>query len=120
MNCVTVPLTEGKELIICFRCDHTFKTLLDKLVASGEYVDYSQAISVAVTNLAVLREELGPNSTIVVSEGEHRRPDVRSTPRDRARAGEVDRQVHGGRRHVSRSEGAAAAARVEVPALFRL
>lgn len=45
-------------MIVCFECGLRTKILLDSLLDSGQYRDYSEIISLAVDNLNVLENEL--------------------------------------------------------------
>lgn len=53
-------------MVICFVCKSDTKALLDKLVASGQYLDHSDAITAAVANLAVLHSEMDHATSIVI------------------------------------------------------
>ncbi len=44
-------------MIVCFKCSSRTKTLLDSLLDSGQYRDYSEVISLALDNLSVLQNE---------------------------------------------------------------
>jgi hypothetical protein len=93
--------------------------LLDQLVAAGGYVDYSQAINVALSNLGVLRQEMSSGAEVVV--GEHdQRGNAGTAERQTSfrRTLEHARPAQRGRRsldaHASRAQ------EPEIPALFRL
>ena len=45
-------------MIVCFNCSPETKEKLDSLIKSGQYNDYSEAITLAIANLAVLQEEV--------------------------------------------------------------
>jgi len=45
-------------MIICFECSHATKEALDRLLSEGQYVDYSEVLSVAVANLVVLQNQI--------------------------------------------------------------
>ncbi len=51
-------------MIICFECGSRTKTLLDSLLDSGQYQDYSEVISLALDNLSVLQNELSSKGTL--------------------------------------------------------
>lgn len=44
-------------MIVCFKCSPRTKALLDSLLGSGQYRDYSEVISLALDNLSVLQNE---------------------------------------------------------------
>ena len=45
-------------MIVCFECDTQTKDLMDRLVAVGQYTDYSSVIKSAVNNLDVLQKNM--------------------------------------------------------------
>jgi hypothetical protein len=53
-------------MIICFDCSPETKRYLDFLLDSGQYNDYSEALSFAVMNLAVLQEEINKTGSVVI------------------------------------------------------
>lgn len=53
-------------MIVCFQCSHGTKNLLDDLVSSGQYKDYSEVISLALDNLNVLHNELSSRASLVI------------------------------------------------------
>lgn len=53
-------------MIVCFECTPKTKLLLDGIVNSQQYKDYSEAISLAVENLAVLQRELSGRGALVI------------------------------------------------------
>jgi hypothetical protein len=55
-------------MVLCFNCQHHTKELLDRLLESGEYRDYSEAISMAVLNLATLQKEVGDKGALVLGD----------------------------------------------------
>jgi hypothetical protein len=57
-------------MIICFRADRTTRDRLDYLVSSGDYRDYGEAISVAISNLLSLHEEYS-GEPIIIGIGGH-------------------------------------------------
>lgn len=60
--------TESK-LIVCFECTSNIKLLLDHLVESEQYKDYSEAISSALENLVVLQNELSGKGALIIESG---------------------------------------------------
>jgi len=60
-------------MIVCFRCSPRTKETLDLLLESGQYRDYSEVISLAIANLAVLQEEVleGESAAIGADAGAH-------------------------------------------------
>jgi hypothetical protein len=58
----------GKEevVVICFNCSLETKSVLDQLITSGQYRNYSEAISVALGNLMLLQGELGAGEGAIV------------------------------------------------------
>src|SRR5262245_1515780 len=55
-------------MIICFRCTAETKANLDRLVASGLYCDYDEAISAAVRNQVLMEQEVGDRGAMVIGE----------------------------------------------------
>jgi hypothetical protein len=53
-------------MIVCFRCTAETRQDLDRLLASGSYRDYADAISAAVRNLLVMEQEVAENGAIVI------------------------------------------------------
>lgn len=45
-------------MVICFECSPSIKKVMDELVDSGRYTDYSELIQLAVANMAVLEGEV--------------------------------------------------------------
>lgn len=66
-------------MIICFKCSSETKKMLDNLLASEDYADYSEAICAAVANLAALHQELGDASSMVI-DGHDRQPGAPGAP----------------------------------------
>lgn len=56
-------------MIVCFNCSTETKATLDSVIQSGQYKDYSQAISLAIMNLAVLQEEVLKSGGMVIGAG---------------------------------------------------
>lgn len=54
------------ELIVCFECASRTKTLLDSLVESEQYKDYSEAIASALENLVVIQNELSGKGALII------------------------------------------------------
>lgn len=55
-------------MIICFRCTAEAKADLDRLVASGLYRDYDEAIAAAVRNQVLMEQEVGDRGAIIIGE----------------------------------------------------
>ena len=53
-------------MIVCFECSPRTKSLLDSMVTSEQYRDYSEAISLALDNLNVLQNELSGRESLVI------------------------------------------------------
>ena len=53
-------------MIVCFRCTAETRAYLDRLVSTGSYGDYDEAISAAVRNLALIEQEVGERGAIVI------------------------------------------------------
>lgn len=61
-------------MIICFECGPRTKTLLDSLLDSGQYRDYSEVISLALDNLSVLQSELSSKGALTLETGNESMP----------------------------------------------
>jgi hypothetical protein len=59
---------EDGAMIICFQCSQETKEALDKLVNSGHYNDYGDAISMAINNLAVLQNQISKEGILFIEE----------------------------------------------------
>jgi hypothetical protein len=67
---ISQRLTVGKSLmIICFRCSPEVKQALDGLMKDGTYKDYSEIITLAIDNFAVLQAELLDADVLIIEEG---------------------------------------------------
>ncbi len=53
-------------MVLCFTCSPQIKRLLDELVSKGTYSDYSDVITAAVNNLAVLDRSMPTGSAVVL------------------------------------------------------
>lgn len=53
-------------MIICFNCSPETKQEMDTLMRQGRYRDYSELVSVAVSNLLLLTEKLGDQGVLVI------------------------------------------------------
>jgi hypothetical protein len=53
-------------MIVCFNCSSKTKRTLDSLLESGHYRDYSEVISLAISNLAVLQDEVAKSGGLVI------------------------------------------------------
>ncbi|MGO9596846.1 MAG: hypothetical protein ACLP7Q_02365 [Isosphaeraceae bacterium] len=54
-------------MIICFNCTAETKDELDRLVATGSYRDYGEAIAAAVRNQILMEQEVAAKGPIVIS-----------------------------------------------------
>jgi hypothetical protein len=54
-------------MIICFNCTAETKDELDRLVATGSYQDYGEAIAAAVRNQVLMEQEVAAKGPIVIS-----------------------------------------------------
>lgn len=57
-------------MIVCFECAPRTKILLDSMLNSGQYRDYSEIVSLALDNLSVLQDELS-NKGVLTLESEN-------------------------------------------------
>lgn len=53
-------------MIICFNCSADTKKALDRLMATGQYEDYSDVISAAVSNMLVLQNAMGSKGSVLM------------------------------------------------------
>jgi len=53
-------------MVICFKCTDETKKNLDLLLRTGEYTDYSQIISLAVSSFLAIHDELGDSHYLVI------------------------------------------------------
>jgi hypothetical protein len=54
-------------MIICFKCSPETRRALDSLLQSGEYKDYSEVISFAIMNMAVLHDEVLKRGSVIIN-----------------------------------------------------
>jgi len=54
-------------MIICFNCTAETKDELDRLVATGSYRDYGEAIAAAVRNQALMEQEVASKGPVVIN-----------------------------------------------------
>jgi hypothetical protein len=66
-------------MIICFNCSPETKRQLDSLLQVGQYKDYSEVISFAVMNLAVLQEEVLKAGSVVIAKNAQAIPSSKGT-----------------------------------------
>jgi hypothetical protein len=52
-------------MIICFECDPETKRLLDELIRKGHYRNFGEAISTAISNLAILQDEISKSGALI-------------------------------------------------------
>ncbi len=83
-------------MVICFNCPKDIRGLLDELVNSGTYRDYSDVLVSAVRNLKILEMEVGGKGALVVTPSLGPRP---------SKADAQDMQVKSG---------------VEIPRIFQI
>lgn len=55
-------------MIICFECQKDIKDILDSLVGSGKYKDYSEVINIAVKNYQELHKEISRTGSVVIGD----------------------------------------------------
>jgi hypothetical protein len=55
-------------MIICFQCSPEIKKSLDNLLEAGQYTDYSEVISMALRNLAVLHNQISESGILFIEE----------------------------------------------------
>ncbi len=98
------------ELIICFESSSRTKMLLDSLVESEQYKDYSEAISSALENLVVLQNELSGGSALIIEFGDE---SVSLRPQPKSEKGSKRGNI------AQRTKGASAKKQLEVEAFLR-
>src|SRR2546421_12323268 len=69
-------------MIICFECQLRTKRLLDELVVSGGYADYSDVLAAAVSNQALLHSRVEEDGTLIL--GDANEKVTVSEPRDQS------------------------------------
>lgn len=57
-------------MIICFNCEKRTQAILDRLVESGQYEDYTEAIVAALDAFSVLQSEVDDRGVLILSERE--------------------------------------------------
>ena len=60
----------GAPMVICFDCDGKTKAVLDELLTSDDFGDYSEVIRTAIANLAILRRRIPRSGSAIINEGE--------------------------------------------------
>lgn len=55
-------------MIVCFQCSPKTKMTLDSLIETGQYKDYTEAISSAVENLSILQKEILKKGALVIGQ----------------------------------------------------
>lgn len=55
-------------MIICFNCSPDIKNKMDNMLITGEYGDYSELITVAISNLWLLDQEFAEKNAVVIGE----------------------------------------------------
>jgi hypothetical protein len=58
----------GNSMILCFDCTSEVKKILDDLIKSGQFRDYAEAISVAISNQAVLQERVVQDGSFIIGD----------------------------------------------------
>lgn len=53
-------------MVICFKCSPETKRTLDSLITSGNYSDYSDVITAALSSFAVLTAEVGKKGSVLI------------------------------------------------------
>ena len=93
-------------MVICFDCDSKTKATLDELLASDQFRDYSEVISTAIANLAVLRVRIPRSGSAVMADSDEHLP-------ERGVQANIRADMLGAARTSAQTEQ-------RVPALFRL
>jgi len=63
-------------MIICFNCNPATKDVLDRLLNTGEYRDYSDVVTAAIENLSVLHSKMSEDGSIIIGQqSKTRKPD---------------------------------------------
>ena len=57
-------------MLICLKFNHKTKELMDTLLTSGDYQDYSEVVTCAINNLALLQTEMKERVSMVISSKE--------------------------------------------------
>lgn len=61
-------------MVLCFNCSPEVKALLDRLLESGQYRDYGEAIQLAIRNLVTLQGEVEQQGTVILGSTAQDRP----------------------------------------------
>src|SRR5438445_13155578 len=61
-------------MIVCFRCTAETKAHLDRLLASGAYQSYDEAITTAIRNQVIMEQEVAENGALVIGDPESATP----------------------------------------------
>ncbi|HEX9987293.1 MAG TPA: hypothetical protein VGE45_02310 [Chloroflexia bacterium] len=80
-------------MIICFRCPPETKQALDRLIKSGQYKDYSEVITLAIDNFAVLQEEILDGGVLIIEESKLARLAVNGSRKNDGRATSIRRNT---------------------------
>jgi hypothetical protein len=97
-------------MIVCFDCSRRTKATLDSLLESGQYRDYGEVISLAVSNLAILQDEIGRSGDLIIGTGSG--TSLRNRRDAAGRGKESPEQLTGQYEHNADPAG--------IPAIFRL
>lgn len=67
-------------MVVCFNCSQETKQLLDAILQSGGYRDYSEVIATAITNLSMLQREIARTGAIIIGDVQDRPTRAPKTP----------------------------------------
>lgn len=101
-------------MVICFDCDGKTKAVLDDLLATDDFGDYSEVIRTAITNLAILRRRIPKSGSTIIDENEILSANEESGLKEseQSAASKDNSSIASSRQHKQSALG--------IPALFRL
>lgn len=108
-------------MIICFECTPNTKALLDNIMETEQYEDYSKAITSAIENLSVLQGELARKGALVIgAEG-----DKSTTIRSQVKGSKAKKAVQRSKRVSTDEENSASRtlatdSKTHIPKVFSL
>jgi hypothetical protein len=107
-------------VIICFYCEIQTKSRLDTLVKEGQYKDYSEVITVALENLAVLHREVASKGAVVFGDSDTPKKNVAPAARTPGKRVAGKRGPGTPARRQTKPVPDPGPTKVEVPAIFAL